>query len=1376
MTDEKLKKILLVEDEMITSLAQCAMLKRNGYDVITAYSGEMAVQKVREHHDIDLVLTDINLGEGMDGTEAAKAILSIRELPVIFLTSHSEKEIVDNVRSITRYGYVLKSSGDFVIISSIEMAFELQKAARKTGEREKRFYEVVERIRHIIYEINSNGKIIYTSPAVKKITGYEQSEVNGKNFIDFFYHEDREALERSLNNFKAGINEDLTDYRVITASGKIIWVRVIVNADFADGVFMGATGTITDITRRKLAEDTMNMTLARYDRQQKFISELSISPYLVSGNVSALASMITEKASVGFGFDRVSIWLYDDFRENLMCTDLYELSSSTHTSGKIFERELYKKRFKELASLRYVTHEDILNDPEYREYVENFLIPCNITSMLIAAVKISGRNAGIISFVYVNRNHPWQTDEITFGCQLADQLSIAVLNNEQIKSEIILNEKEDTIKSIFRAAPVGIGLAKNRIIIEANESLCRMTGYGKDEIINRSARILYPSDHHYEYAGEVKHSRIAANGTGSVETVWRRKDGSLIDVLLSSTPLNIYDHSAGITFTALDITDRKKSEDDLKQYNCELESVNEEFQATLEELEVANEELIETNDSLITSEERYRSIVENTHGGIMIINDKSIITFVNEGLCAIFGYSIEEMLSREFYAFVCDEDREAVISRYNSRQKGLDVVPVYELGIIRKNGISRICEVRVTLYTDAAGKVFTVVHLLDITDRKEAEEVLRESEERFRKMFYDHKAIMMMIEPDSGKIVDVNNSALDFYGYTHDEFVGMTISEINMQPPHQIKENLKDVLDEKKNYFVFPHKLSNGDIRTVEICSAGIELKNRKLLFSIINDISERKILEVKLQESEEIFRNLTESSPMAIMIHQDNRWVYTNYSGEDISGYSRDELYCMNYLDFVSPEYKSAVKDRIERRHSYDNNLISLEFKIISKDGVGKWVSLKGGSIYYKGRPAWIVSIMEITALKKAEEDLIRTVRELEESVQRANSLAIQAESANIAKSQFLANMSHEIRTPINGVIGMLSLLLDTELSPMQRKYAEIAGSSSETLLTIINEILDLSKIESERFQLESYDFNLKSVIDSVIEILVLKAERKNITLAAEIDRDVPYLLKGDSGRLKQIITNLAHNAVKFTEKGGVTIRISMMNQTDSNVTLLFSIRDTGIGIHEEKIKELFVPFTQGDNAMSRRYGGTGLGLAISKKLSEIMGGSIELESVPGVGSVFNFKVTLEKQKGTVKRKKRAELVSEERFERNTIRILLVEDNETNRHVALAILNKLGYYSDFAVNGLDCIEKLKKNDYHIVLMDCQMPEMDGYEASKLIRGGESGVLNPGIIIVALTAHAMEGDRENCITAGMNDYLSKPVKRKNIDDMIKKWIVADSMD
>ena len=1207
MADYKNKTILLVEDEMITSLARTAMLKRNGYAVIAASSGEEGVRYISGNPDIDLVLMDINLGEGIDGTEAAKQILDIRDVPVIFLTSHSEKDIVDNVRSITRYGYILKNSGDFVILSSIEMAFELQGANIKHDERDRKYQNIIEKIKHVIYEINAKGEVIYASPAIQKILGYSPAHFIGKNFFEFIHPEDRERIIRIFDNLKSGINVELTDYRIPAASGEVIWVRNNVNADYSEGRFAGATGTLTDITGRKKAEDLMNRALARYELQQKILSEVSVSPDLIAGRVADLAALITERAAISSGIERVSVWLFNDSWD-LRCLDLYDLTSGRHSSGESIPGSLHDIKFKKLISLRYITTEDIFNNEGIKSYIEEYLKKLNINQILIAAVRISGRNAGLLCFSYSDENHKWFTDEITFACQLADQISIAVLNSEQIKSENIHHEREEAVKSIFRAAPVAIGLVRNRIIIEVNDALCGMTGYSRDELINQSARKLYSSDEQFDYVGKVKYNGTAGEDTVTIESVWQHKNGNSINIILCSTPINMDNLSSVITFIAL-----------------------------------------------------------------------------------------------------------------------------------------------------------------DITGRKEIEEQLRASEERYRTMFHNHNAIMMLVDPVTGRIVDVNSSAVDFYGYSREQLGEMTVSEINMSSVERMKKDLKSILEHKRNYFVIPQRLSNGEIHTVEVFAAGIDAGNKKLLFAIIHDITERTILETKLQESEAIFRNLTEASPAAIMIYQGNRWVYTNYSGEEISGCSREELYSMNYWDHVTPEYMQLVRERAEKRQVSNGYLQSYEFKIITKQGVEKWVSLKGNPIQYKGNPAVIISVTDISAHKKAEEELIRTINALEESVQLANSLALQAESSNIAKGQFLANMSHEIRTPINGVIGMLGLLLDTDLNPVQRKYAEIAESSSDSLLTIINEILDLSKIESETFKLHIADFDLKSIVEGITEMLSLRAEIKSLTLTLEIDEDVPRYFKGDSGRIRQVITNLAHNAVKFTEKGGVSIHVSLEEETETVAALIFTVKDTGIGIHEDKVKELFMPFMQGDSAMSRKYGGTGLGLAISKKLSEIMGGSITLESTPGKGSVFYFRITLEKQKVTgVERKDTGHLI-DENFDRNSIRILLVEDNETNRHVASAILGKLGYRSDYAVNGLECMDVMKENAYNIVLMDCQMPVMDGYETTKNIRSGKCGGHNSEIAVIALTAHAMEGDREKCIAAGMNDYLSKPVKRREIDEMIKKW-------
>jgi PAS domain S-box-containing protein len=416
-----------------------------------------------------------------------------------------------------------------------------------------------------------------------------------------------------------------------------------------------------------------------------------------------------------------------------------------------------------------------------------------------------------------------------------------------------------------------------------------------------------------------------------------------------------------------------------------------------------------------------------------------------------------------------------------------------------------------------------------------------------------------------------------------------------------------------------------------------------------------------------------------------------------------------------------------------------------------------------------------DITECKQAEEVLQETNRSLEEANVRANAMAAQAESANRAKSEFLANMSHEIRTPMNGVIGMIDLLLDTELNDEQRSYAEIVLSSGESLLGLINNILDFSKIEAGKLNMETLDFDLCALLDDFAATLAVLAHDKGLNFICAAAPDVPALLRGDPGRLRQVLTNLTGNAVKFTPQGEIAVRATLVSETDVEAVLRFSIKDTGIGIPASKRDMLFQKFTQADASITRKYGGTGLGLAISKQLAALMGGAIGVTGEEGHGSEFWFTVCLGKQP---ERDRSAEQTIVTRhtireLRRGAVHILLAEDNITNQQVALGLLKKMGLHAEAVANGAEALKALETIPYDLVLMDVQMPEMDGIEATRQIRDPRSAVINHGIPVIAMTAHAMQGDRERCLEAGMNDYVSKPVDPWTLAETLDKWLPKD---
>jgi PAS domain S-box-containing protein len=530
-----------------------------------------------------------------------------------------------------------------------------------------------------------------------------------------------------------------------------------------------------------------------------------------------------------------------------------------------------------------------------------------------------------------------------------------------------------------------------------------------------------------------------------------------------------------------------------------------------------------------------------------------------------------------------------------------------------------------------------------------------------------------------------------------------------------------------------------------------IVLNNHEVIETLINQSStafQKKLIEKELLESEDRYRRLVTQIPEVITIIKDEKILFINDSVKIFLGYSPEEMTGKPFFDYIYEEYKPILIKNIKKLYGGEY-IQEHEIVAITKSGEKKTGILRSSIILDKNEPVILSVVTDITERKKNEIEL-----------SKAKDIA---ENANKAKSEFLATMSHEIRTPINGILGMINLTYLTDLNKEQKNYLGMVKSSAEYLMQIVNEILDFSRIEAGKLELENISFNIKNLIQTTIEELSFKAKEKNLRLYSNIDADLPQVLIGDPGRLKQIMVNLLWNAIKFTDIGEVILSAEKNVIQNNKIELKFIIRDTGIGISEDKKNKLFKSFSQGDSSSTRKYGGAGLGLVISKKLTEMMNGKIWFESKENFGTVFYFTTIFSiDNKAESNEINNVKIDESAKSDKTDVKILLAEDNTVNQEFLSIILKKKGWNVISVSNGKDAITELMKDHYDVILMDIEMPVMDGLEVSIKLRS--LGINTP---IIALTAYAMKGDKEKCMNAGMNDYLAKPIK---IDELFKKII------
>ena len=1176
----------------------------------------------------------------------------------------------DNAWLILLAGLLLTSMvSSFVLVFSGRGNMLRRLVEERTAElaqSEERFRLTFERAPVGVVNASLDGRFLEVNQGYCELIGYSRDELLSMTFMQVthpdYHQSDADIIKRAL----AGeISEFNIEKKYVRKDGGVVWgnlsAKLIRHPDGSPGYFVAV---VENIDRRKQVEAQM-------------AKSLSLLYATLDSSNDAILVVDLNNTWVLHNQQFIDLWQITD--EIIAAKD--DSAALSYVLDQLEDADGFLSKVRQLYAAPEASSFDILKFKDGK-IIERYSIPQCVESKVVGRV--------------------WSFRDIT----------------ERMRAEQFLQRESEKNLALLRNASDGIHiLDTDGNIIEVSDSFCAMLGYRRDEVIGMNV-VQWDAQFTAAECIQLLKQQLTKPERSLFETRHRRKDGALIDVEVSSFPLEL--GGKPVLFnSSRDITTRKAAEESLRNLSL---------------------------------------AVEQSPNSIVITDLDAKIEYVNEAFLRITGYSRDEAIGQNPRLLHSDKTPK---STYEDMWANLTSGHAWKGELINKtkDGVEYIEAAWISPVHQAGGKFTHYIGIKeDITERKQAESLLQESEQRFR-VIADAAPVLIWLADTDKCCFWFNQGWLEFTGRSMEQEVGNGWAD-GVHP-----DDLECCLDiyishfDQREPFRMEYRLKryDGEYRWIHdngVPRFDVDGSFLGYIGSCI-DITDRKLTEQKITAQNLRYKTLLKSSTDGIhIIDLDGNIVDVNEAFCCQLGYSYAESMQLNVSQWDA-QWSAEEVLQVLRELVNSGQARQFETKHRRKDGSLIDVEINSIPVIVEGKSLLFASARDITG-RKQNEAVILLAKE------RAEALAQ-------SKSEFLANMSHEIRTPMNAIIGLSQLALNKEVSPEIRDYLEKISSSSNSLLSILNDILDFSKLEAGRLTIDPSLFDLYEILDNIRNLFADRAKEKRLDFTIDVASDVPRGLVGDTLRLQQVLINLLGNAIKFTERGQVVLKITARQTGPSQARLLFSVTDTGIGMSAADREKLFQPFSQVDSAITRRFGGTGLGLAISRNLLQLMGSEFSVTSAPGQGSSFNFELVLGVSSLSDQHPSNLPIPAQGDFGKLLAgtRVLVAEDNLINQQVVREFLNLSGIDVEIANNGKEVMALLDNGAFDAVLMDMHMPEMDGFEATKLIRSQARFAELP---VIALTAGVTKEERERCVVSGADDFIAKPVNPKKLIRTLVQWI------